>query len=252
MDPHANSPTSIRLYRYLPDEAAIKTIERRSFRVSRLAELNDPFEWRFGFEGIPPETEEFIQVQMDGFLEDASKEMGIICFSGEIKDPILWSHYANVHRGIAFEVIGNIVSEANGSITFEVNGRRYENLFKVDYDKPRIVLHAQELSQLTEKRIEGFYKQKSKSWGYEREYRWVIGLLSSACEPSGGRFLWTIPPDFVTRVIIGFRSSVSEQYARRALELNGFQNIEITKARLSQTTYEIKLSDPTGSSPSCE
>ncbi len=249
MDADVNSPKPIRLYRYLPDEAAIKTIEQRSFRVSRLSDLNDPFEWRFGVEGCPQGYEEQVQLILDHLAEDASDDTGLICFSGKIIDPILWSHYTNVHRGIVFEILGNIVSEANGSITFQVNNNTYKDLFKVDYDKGRIVLPFQKLLpfQLTEKDIKDFYKQKSKSWEYEQEYRWVIDLLSSEnCEPSGGRFLWKIPPSFIRRVIIGFRSSLSEEYVRRALAMNGFLDSQVTKAKLSRNTYEVQLVYPTG------
>lgn len=225
-----------KLYRYLPDEAAIKTIETRRFRVSRLTDLNDPFEWRFGVEGCPPEFREIFEKAIEGFVELASQYQGIISFSKEVTDPILWSHYANHHRGIAFEV----------------DSSRVPNLHKVDYDKPRIVLPFQRFMQMPEldqlELIKNFFKQKSGSWRYEQEYRWVIHL--EKCVPSGGRFDWNIPDGFITRVIIGFRSSVSEQYVRRALDLNDLQNIQVAKARMSQNTYKIELPEMSGLSPS--
>jgi hypothetical protein len=50
-------PDSILLYRYLDAEAALKSIETRSFKVGRLKDFNDPFEWRPGITGIIPEGE---------------------------------------------------------------------------------------------------------------------------------------------------------------------------------------------------
>ena len=236
----------IKLYRYLPDEAAIKTIESRSFRVSRLTDLNDPFEWRFGFEGCPPELEPLINNSVDGYIELASHDQGIISFSGKLKDPILWSLYANHHRGVAFEIIGKKISEAGDGITFEVNEHRHENLFEVEYDKPRIVLPFQTFHQIPDQekleKMKDFFKRKSESWRYEKEFRWVIGL--EACIPYGGRFFWKIPPGLIARVIIGFRSSTSELYVRRALNLNGFQDIKIARAQLSQTSYEVEVPEP--------
>jgi hypothetical protein len=163
-----------KLYRYLPDEAAIKTIETRRFRVSQLTDLNDPFEWRFGVEGCPEEFRELFEMSIDAFIELAGQYQGIISFSKELFDPILWSHYANHHRGIAFEV----------------DSSRVPNLHKVVYDKPRIVLPFQRFMQMPEheqlRLIEDFFKQKSESWRYEQEYRWVIDLAK--CVPSGGRY----------------------------------------------------------------
>jgi hypothetical protein len=232
-----NSP---KLYRYLRDEAAIKTIEARCFRVSRLTELNDPFEWRVGFDGAPPELEEILERQMEGFVEMASQSMGVICFSKNINDPVLWSHYTNVHRGIAFEVDVN------------VNANLVSDLHEVEYDKPPIVIPFQRYKQMTDNElrheIRNLHKQKSASWHYEQECRLVIGL--ETCRPCGGSFLWDkMPPAFISGAIIGFRSSVGEQYLRQALDLNGFQHTRIFKAKRSLETYEIKLEAMTKSSP---
>jgi hypothetical protein len=232
-----NSPE---LYRYLRDEAAIKTIEARAFRVSRLTELNDPFEWRIGFEGYPPELEEVLEKQMDGFVEMVGQNMGIICFSKTIKDPILWSQYTNVHRGIAFKV------------NVSIDSQLVSDLHDVDYDKPPIVIPFQRYSQMSISElgelIKNLHKQKSESWRYEQECRFVIDLKT--CKPSGGSFLWDkMPPAFITHAIIGFRSSVSELYLRRALDLNGFQHTQILKAKRSLKTYEIELEGTTNSDP---
>jgi hypothetical protein len=223
---------SPKLYRYMRDEAAIKTIEARAFRVSRLTELNDPFEWRIGIEGYAPELEEALDKQMDGFVEILGQDMGIICFSKEIKDPVLWSHYTNVHRGIAFEVNVNVSPDLVAT------------LHEVDYDKPPITIPLQRLPQMSNSElgelVMNFYKQKSRSWRYEQECRFVIDL--KACRPDGGGFLWDkMPPTFITRAIIGFRSSIAEPYLRQALDLNGFQHTQILKAKRSLKTYDIEL-----------
>jgi hypothetical protein len=91
------------------------------------------------------------------------------------------------------------------------------------------------------KRMKNFYKQKSKSWCYEKERRLLID--HAACIPSGGRFFWKIPPGFIARVIIGFRSSISEQYLRQVLALNGFQSVQIVKANRSLQTYDVEVPD---------
>jgi len=220
-------------YRYLRDEAAIKTIEARAFRVSRLLELNDPFEWHIGFEGAPPgREEEYEKVLMDGLREQANRDVGIICFSKKINDPVLWSHYTNIHRGIAF------------AINMDVNPHLTPSLHQVVYDKPPVVIPIQRHKQMSKNEklelIRDLGKQKSSSWRYEQEFRLVMALKE--CRPSGGSYLWDkMPPSFITHAIIGFRSSVSEQYLRQALDLNGFQHTQVLKAKRSQTTYEIKL-----------
>jgi hypothetical protein len=178
-----------------------------------------------------------------------NEEDGIICFSGKVDDPILWSHYAKigreVHKGVAFEVSGHMVSRKDNCITFEVNGEKYRNLHKVAYNKARKSLPWPLPSDLVGEKaralMKDFFKQKSGSWKYEDEYRFVVGLEN--CKTSGEMFLWEIPPHFIRRVIIGFRSSLSELYVRRALQVHGFEDVQVAKAKLSQTTYKVEISD---------
>ena len=98
---------TIRLYRYLTAEAAIKTIETRALRVGRFKDFNDPFELRLGVDKAdqlsPQELEKEIE-DNEEFLNRANESFGIQCFSSVIEDPILWSHYADSHGGIVIEV----------------------------------------------------------------------------------------------------------------------------------------------------
>jgi hypothetical protein len=95
----ADSLNSILLYRYLDAAAALKTIESRSFKVGRLQDFNDPFEWRMEITGIILEGEMVANASMDAFINDVNNWMGILCFSDIASDPVLWSHYADKHRG---------------------------------------------------------------------------------------------------------------------------------------------------------
>ena len=62
-------PDSILLYRYLDAAAALKTIESRLLRISRLRDLNDPFEMRMGVTGTIPEGETTVNAWLDSIRE---------------------------------------------------------------------------------------------------------------------------------------------------------------------------------------
>jgi hypothetical protein len=85
-------------------EAALKTIESRSFRVGRLHELNDPFEWRMGVSGSIPEGEAIAQALMESVNDELGHDMGVLCFSDTSEQSVLWSHYADKHYVVAFEI----------------------------------------------------------------------------------------------------------------------------------------------------
>ena len=54
-------------------------------------------------------------------------------------------------------------------------------------------------------------------------------------------FLLRIPDNLVTRIVLGARSSTSPMYVRRALEMNGFPNVQVIEAKQSLRTYDIEF-----------
>ena len=85
----------------------------------------------------------------------------ILCFS-EKKDSILmWSHYANSHKGYCIEY------------EFNVAERIYPLIHSVKYAKERYAISAQDLSDNTKGLIEAIC-HKAEDWSYECEWRMVI------------------------------------------------------------------------------
>src|SRR5687768_7590717 len=97
-------PDAIRLFRFLSATSALKTIERKALRVGRVAEFNDPFEWKLGFANYVPEGEIVARGVQEHLLRHMNSQFGVICFSDTAEDPVLWSHYADHHRGIVLMV----------------------------------------------------------------------------------------------------------------------------------------------------
>jgi hypothetical protein len=100
---NAEIPKSILLYRYLDAEAGLKTIESRLLRISRLRDLNDPFESRMGIINVIPGKEHLAHKWLASILERQNTMYGFLCFSDTFKESVLWSHYADKHRGIVLE-----------------------------------------------------------------------------------------------------------------------------------------------------
>jgi hypothetical protein len=222
-----NTPKSVLLYRFLPADSAIKTIEAHAFRVSRLLELNDPFEWMPGLDPVQPHAEDLARWCMGNFIAEMNEVFGILAFSESFRDSVLWSHYADSHRGIVFEVdhfIGPDLHPVQYTDTRPVLDPRWI------HDKSKEA----ELSKL----LSIFWRQKSTGWAYEKERRSIIELKE--CKTSNGMYFKPIPPNFVKRVILGVRCSISAAYIRRALDLHGLPGVQITQATHDNKTYEIK------------
>jgi hypothetical protein len=226
-----NTPANnlIRLYRYMSADAALRTVESRSFRIGRLHELNDPFEWHMGIKGIIPQGERFTEAVLQGIRSELNQTMGILCFSDTAEDPVLWSHYADRHRGAAFEVERKVDPTS---------------LFKIRYTNERPVIDANELHRQENvdtyllPLVQRLMFQKSPGWAYEREYRIFIDL--NACDLSNGQYFEKIGDNYLTRVILGFRCPLEENYVRRCLALHGLTTTLVARAKMCPHSYTIK------------
>jgi len=220
---------TILLYRYMDSSAALRTIESRAFRVTRLHGLNDPFEWRPGVTNVIPRGEEIARAATEKSVAHMDSWMGVLCFSDTVAEPVLWSHYADKHRGVSFEV------------DYE---RREDHLFKMDYTETRPVIDANRLlnneglSDYFGQMLKKLMRQKSSGWSYEREYRVHIEL--EVCQISAGQYLMRIPDNFLKRVILGFQCPLEELYVKRALEKSGLGSTEVVRAKRCLETYAIR------------
>lgn len=229
-------PDTILLYRYLDAAAALKTIESRLFKISRLQDLNDPFEWHLGFTGIIPEGESEVNAWLESIRARQNKSYGILCFSDTPKEPVLWSHYADKHRGVVFEV----------DYLFDP-----EHVIQMSYPSERLVIDASIYAKLQHDEIElkdyflqllnRMIQQKSPSWAYEREYRVHFDILRDKdLQISGGHYFKRIPDNFLTRVILGWRCPLEEQYVMKALAVSGLTSTKVVRAKLSPDTYIVQ------------
>ncbi len=221
-------PDSILLYRYLDANAALKTIEARRFKVGRIKDFNDPFEWRPGITGIVPGAEVIANTVVNSFIEGINSQFGILCFSDTAMEPVLWSQYADSHRGVAFEVDYLI---------------KPDQTQKVQYSDDRPVIDANWLNrpdggrQYLEPMVKKMIYHKSPGWSYEREYRVHIAL--NECETADGLYFQPIPTDFLTRVVLGFRCPLEEAYLKKALDRVGLKDTKVVRAQMDQRSYAI-------------
>lgn len=91
----------MRVYHFLPQEWAFDDIQKKRLKISLIEDLNDPFELM----GVDTSDPLVYQALLDTRQEIAS-ESGVVCFSRSWSNPVLWSHYADKHKGIVlgFEI----------------------------------------------------------------------------------------------------------------------------------------------------
>jgi hypothetical protein len=232
-------PEPITIYRYLDSDAALKTLVGGEFRVGKISKFNDPFEWQFGVGKLTPEDLERVKNFRRNFQQWNDSTIGVLSFSKSIKDPILWSLYAEKHHGIAFEVKHSWSDKEILHITYS-NQRP-----QIDIEKIRQIA----LSSSSQTEIEEYLKpilaqlirQKSTSWEFENECRLTVHIKNpDHCQERNGMYYWPILKNLLTRVILGFRCPLEENHVRKLLDMNGFTQTNITRATMCNETYTIR------------
>jgi hypothetical protein len=147
---------------------------------------------------------------------------GILSLSKKWDSILMWSHYANYHKGFC---IGFNLEKLNKTSAI--------NLGIVDYppnnDFPRI-------SPL-EDNIIAFIQttfSKSKEWGYEDEYR-LVKVYDNA--PSKEDRKITITDECIAEIIIGI--SADNETKKELVEIANAKNIKIYQAKKVPRKYEI-------------
>ena len=189
---------------------ALDDLKHRRLKISRIMELNDPFE----FLGVDL-SDPTLRLALKKTKQQLSKTNGLLCFSKTWRNPVLWGHYAGSHRGMC---LGFDVSR-----TF---------LTEVKYVTCRPPLP----KVLNEEFMKHLLFAKFSHWQYEQEYRAYVNLDEK--ETDGLCFM-----DFSDRlklrcVIVGEQSGVTRADVAGALE--GIETgVEVFKARAGFRSFEV-------------
>jgi hypothetical protein len=130
------------------------------------------------------------------------KDARIISFAESPKHPLMWSHYADAHRGICIGFLR----------------RRFPGVERVRYPLrvPRLDPRRSE-----DKKWRTAFLTKRAAWNYEKEWR----LLDLNTEPVGPRYL-ELPKGTVTRVIFGEKTPADDrEWVFTWLEQSGIRAI---------------------------
>lgn len=179
----------MRVYKFYPAKWGLEALSKRRFKVSPIDELNDPFEYLaldLGDKSVRAWTTQFRKI--------ASKEIGIISFSRNWYQPLMWAHYADSHKGLA--------------LGFEVPDRL---LLKINYIEDRIKPESDvDVSKSSmQSLVHQLLRTKHKEWSYEDEYRLVRPLEN--CVSDGDRFFSAFNEVTVLKeVVIGARYEASD------------------------------------------
>ncbi len=207
----------MRLYHFLNAEYGLEAIGLRRLKISRIDRLNDPFEMLAG------DQSDLVNRHSMRLTRDLlAAHLGIICFSSDWHNPVMWSHYADHHRGLC--------------LCFDVDD---EIAMPVSYVARRLPFTAPDhpLSDEEFKAAAGeLARTKYSHWRYEKEVRCWASL-----DPDGPyiQFHYFNKQIRLRRVFIGAKSLVRAREIRDALGSDLENEVSIVSTRLAFRTFRV-------------
>lgn len=153
----------MRAYRFLCAKYALQALEEKRLKISRIDQLNDPFELAAPVSNDARHRQAFRKMK-----SEMARDRGLLCFSRDWQNPLLWSHYADRHQGIA--------------LGFDLPD---DEVFHVIYRKSRVGCdwaRFMDFDSYALGVIDKVMRSKFSHWTYENEVRAHIALDHSTVE----------------------------------------------------------------------
>lgn len=224
-------PPTWPIYKYQPiTTVTLSNLSKRKLWASSPSAFNDPFEFRLQRTNSPKgldqlrlenpqlrhlKDEDLVELAIATYEQQIAK-WGVMCFSQCGDDIMMWSHYADHHRGIC---IGFSHTEKT-----PIEEAVYPVEYTDDYPALRFdqIWHGEGLARVLHAKYSG--------WKYERELRRItvdrIGLQEY--------------PGHLSSVIFGLRTSDADQdLVRRVVATDG--TVEFVKISLDPVRYKLNM-----------
>lgn len=198
----------MRAYKFLDEKFGMKSLREKRLKISVLEDLNDPFEL------LPYQmTDRNRRTALYATRKQIASNRGLLSLSATWRDPVLWAHYANKHKGLC--------------LAFEVPDATCR---AVAYEKHRLKLPATPVLSDAETLI----FTKYANWQYEQELRIWVALNES----DGGLYFADFGPALILKkVIAGARCTLPLHEIEDAI--GPLAKVQFVKARAGFTEFEI-------------
>lgn len=209
----------MKLYHLLHAEYGLAAIRDRRFKLSTFDTLNDPFEL-FASDLRDPAIRKLYR----DVKEDMTKKMAILCCSKSVSNTLLWSHYADRHRGMALEL--------------EVAD---EDVTHVRYSEHRVPVTQAMLDAMqpdVPSELGEYLSIKAADWAYEDEARIKFMIDHIKERPANGLHFMPFTARIQLRgVVLGSLCETSVGAIGRAL--NPGQQIGVRRVRIAFGSFRV-------------
>jgi hypothetical protein len=208
-----------RVYHLTTTEHAISNLALSRLKIARFSDVNDPFEL-IALNFRESETRRIIR----DFKNSYNTRTGLLCFSANWTNPVLWSHYGAKHTGIC---LGFDLERSLSPQTVEYEDDRIQEQLPPNGDP----------TALPPELRDRLLRTKYSHWKYEEEVRVFIELDKSVRE--GGLNFYPFDTRLILReVILGPQCSLSVKSVRDLVSLR-YPGAITFKSRLAFKFFSV-------------
>jgi len=222
----------MKLYQYRPiNEYTQKILTHNELFFNSPDNFNDPYDTYFDIEGI-----NITSKKKDNMLNAVREKTRICCFSRRCDNILMWSHYADKHKGLCIEF----------DTLYDSNDITWKKLkLKVNYKN-------NELSKLNlgvdshegDKHLREVFAKKSVHWKYEKETR-LIKIQGE--NEKFLKYVYTCSSKAITGVIFGAKMAYKDKVEYFNLNLIKDKKVhskfKFYEATISKTKYEVERNE---------
>jgi hypothetical protein len=213
----------MRAYKFLDAKYGLDSLKKRRLKQSRIGELNDPFE-------LTPYnlTDTAIRMTFLSTRAQLHQGRGLLCFSADWRNPLLWAHYSGKQQGLC---LGFEIPEQTGDP--EKDESKHVRYIEEPEQFPTNYLDLPEAERFL--LVQRILFTKFSDWRYEQEIRVWAPLQN---EEDGLYFLQFGKQLELKEVIVGVRCPFLKAEIEDALgSLAG--EVEIYKVRAAYNKFEM-------------
>jgi hypothetical protein len=168
--------------------------------------------------GAIDELKSYIRAQFEqSFITEGEYDIGVLCFSKVFDNILMWSHYADEHKGL---VLG-----------FDTSKEPLIHAKPVDYPVNNELLKTSIKNLYNEILVDSLFK-KSKDWEKEEEVRYV--------NPNGPGYI-TYPSDALKSIHFGCRTTDEDIETVIKILKDKKQEVKYYKARKDNNYYKLQF-----------
>jgi Protein of unknown function (DUF2971) len=183
--------------------------EERILRYA-IAKLYDP--------KTGPMSPDYTKQVSEAHNRHVAEKIGVACLSEIPDDILMWSHYADFHRGVCLQ--------------FDSNLEFFANAHQINYkpERPKVNPFRDENKKI----MNSVLLTKANHWEYEKEWRLI--------HYEGGAGVYRFPSEALTGLVLGSRISKSNEQKVLAWLADREKPIKVMRSSTSQTAYSLTIS----------